>query len=209
MIKRRPSTLTIFALSVFGWIVALTLLWTQVSAWTSYPVGALASAALEQVAPMWVRQVHLSPGHMEVDTTISVAAQAAGGRRGEITVEANPGRYAYGLPIFLALVLSARVRGRVGRALAGYVLLLPFQAISITMYALMQVLLATQLDVRLLRISQWQMEAIVYGYQVGALVLPTLIPVMLWLWLDRRFVNDVLVRGWRDSLAPAAPANHR
>jgi hypothetical protein len=73
----------------------------------------------------------------------------------------------------------------------------------------MQVLLATQLDVRLLRISQWQMEAIVYGYQVGALVLPTLIPVMLWLWLDRRFVNDVLVRGWRDSLAPAAPANHR
>ena len=45
------------------------------------------------------------------------------------------------------------------------------------------------------------MEIIVYGYQVGALVLPTLVPILLWLWLDSRFVNDVLVRGWRESLS--------
>ena len=80
-------------------------------------------------------------------------------------------------------------------------LLLPFQALSLTMYSLMQMLLAAQLNLRFLRISQWQMEIIVYGYQVGALVLPTLVPILLWLWLDSRFVNDVLVRGWRESLS--------
>ncbi len=138
---------------------------------------------------------------MEVDTAIEVPVAQAGGQRGEITIEASPGRYAYGLPIFLALLLAARGPGRVVRAVAGYVLLLPFQALSLTMYSLMQMLLAAQLNLRFLRISQWQMEIIVYGYQVGALVLPTLVPILLWLWLDSRFVNDVLVRGWRESLS--------
>ena len=198
---RRPSALTIFVLSAFGWIVALTLLWSQVSAWTSYPVGVLSHIALEQGAPMWVRQVQLKPGHMEVDTSVAVPVAEAGGRRAEITIDADPARYAYGLPIFLALLLAARGPGRVVRAVAGYVLLLPFQALSLTMYSLMQMLLAAQLNLRFLRISQWQMEIIVYGYQVGALVLPTLVPILLWLWLDSRFVNDVLVRGWRESLS--------
>ena len=66
-------------------------------------------------------------------------------------------------------------------------------------------MLAAQLNLRTLRIAQWQMEAIVYGYQVGSLVLPTLVPILLWLWMDRRFVNDVLVRGWKESMAPALP----
>ena len=139
---RRPSALTIFVLSAFGWIVVLTLAWSQVSAWTSYPVGVLSHIALEQGAPMWVRQVHLRPGAMEVDTAIEVPVAQAGGQRGEITIEASPGRYAYGLPIFLALLLAARGPGRVVRAVAGYVLLLPFQALSLTMYSLMQMLLA-------------------------------------------------------------------
>ena len=69
---RRPSALTIFVLSAFGWIVALTLLWSQVSAWTSYPVAVLSHIALEQGAPMWVRQVRLKPGSMEVDTAVAV-----------------------------------------------------------------------------------------------------------------------------------------
>ena len=198
---RRPSALTIFVLSAFGWIVALTLLWSQVSAWTSYPVGVLSHIALEQGAPMWVHHVRLKPGHMEVDTNVAVPVAEAGGRRAEITIDADPARYAYGLPIFLALLLAARGQGRVVRAVAGYVLLLPFQALSLTMYSLMQMLLAAQLNLRFLRISQWQMEIIVYGYQVGALVLPTLVPILLWLWLDSRFVNDVLVRGWRESLS--------
>ena len=201
---RRPSALTIFVLSAFGWIVALTLLWSQVSAWTSYPVGVLSHIALEQGAPMWVRQVQLKPGHMEVDTSVAVPVAQASGRRAEITIDADPTRYAYGLPIFLALLLAARGKGRVVRAIGGYVLLLPAQAFSLTFYVLMQVVLTTQLDVRLMRIAQWQMELIVYGYQVGSLVVPTLAPILLWLWMDKKFVAEVVMRGWRGPAAPAA-----
>ena len=201
---RRPSPLVTFVLSAFGWIIVLTALWSQVSPWTSYPVGVLSHIALEQGAPIWVRKVQLTPGNMEVETSVAVPIAQAGGRLGEITIDASPGRYAYGLPILLALLLAARGKGRWQKALAGYVLLLPAQAFSVSFYVLMQVVLAAQTNIRWLRVSQWQMEAIVYGYQLGALVLPTLVPIMLWLWLDRRFVEDVLVRGWRDAMAPAA-----
>ena len=207
---KRPSALTIFVLSAFGWIVALTLLWSQVSAWTSYPVGVLSHIALEQGAPMWVRQVQLTPGNMEVDTSVAIPVPQAGGRLAEISVDANPGRYAYGLPIFLALLLAARGKGRWVRAIAGYVLLLPAQAFSLTFYVLMQVITAAQLNIRYLRVSQWQMELLIYGYQVGSLVVPTLVPILLWLWMDRRFVSDVLIRSWRDggkdSASSAPPA---
>ena len=70
----------------------------------------------------------------------------------------------------------------------------------------MQLLLATGLDARVLKVEQGQVEAIIYGYQLGALVVPTLAPVLVWLWLERHFVNDVLVSAWRASLAPAAAA---
>lgn len=202
---RRPSALTLFGLSAFAWIVVLMLVWTKVSPWVSYPVAALSHMALEQGAPMWVRTVHKRPGSMEVDTSIEVPVPQAGGRRAEISLEADPGRYAYGLPIFLALLLAARGPGRWSRAVGGYLLLLPVQAFSLSFYLLMQMVLSAQANARVLRVEQWQLESIVYGYQVGSLVLPTLAPFLLWLWLDRKFVEEVLVRAWQGRTAAASP----
>lgn len=204
---RRPAGWVSFFIAALVWMVVLTLAWSKVSPWTSWPVGALAGFALEQGAPMWVRSVHHTPGTIEVDTTIEKALPGAAGRVAELTVEADPGRYAYGLPIFLALLLAARSRGLAARALAGYLLLLPAQAFSLSMLVLMQMVLYAQTSTRVLRVPQWQMDAIVYGYQVGSLVVPTLVPIMVWLWLDRRFFNDVVVRGWRPGAANARDAD--
>ena len=195
---RRPSPFAIFVLSAFGWMLALTVLWTQISPWTSYPVGVLSSVTLEQTAPMWVREVHLRPGVMDVDTRVAIPVPSAGGRKAEVTIDVNPARYAYGLPIFLALLLAARGPQRWLRALVGYLVLLPAQAFSLTMYALMQVVLTTQVDARLLRIAPWQLEAIVYGYQFGVLVVPTLVPVLVWLLLDGKFFS-AFAHDWKQS----------
>ncbi|GKS77850.1 hypothetical protein AVME950_23160 [Acidovorax sp. SUPP950] len=202
---RRAASLKIFVLGLFAGVVLLTLLWIRVSPWTSYPVGMVAGAVLEHAAPGWVRETRLRPGAFEVDTSVAVATPQTGNRLVEITVESDPGRYAYGLPIFLALLLAARGPGRTWRALAGFALLVPLQAFSLVMHLLMQVVLTAQLDVRVLKVAQWQLEALVYGYQVGVLVLPTLAPMVLWLWLDRQFVNEVVIEAWRRSL-PAARA---
>ena len=202
---RKPSPFVVFVASAFGWMLALTVLWTQISPWTSYPVGVISSVALEQGAPMWVREVRLKPGVMDVDTRVAIPVPSAGGRRAEVTIDVNPARYAYGLPIFLALLLAARGPGRLMRGVVGYLVLLPAQAFSLSMYALMQLVLAAQVNARLLRIAPWQLELLVYGYQVGSLVVPTLAPILVWLWLDRQFVAKVVVPAWRAS-APASPS---
>ena len=124
-------------------------------------------------------------------------------RKAEITLDADPGRYAYGLPIFLALLLAAQTVGKSGsrwqRAFAGYLLLLPAQVFSLVMYLLMQMILAAQLNTRALRVDPWQLEAIVYGYQVGVLVLPTLAPILVWLWLDQQFFRSFFMSRWKQS----------
>ena len=91
------------------------------------------------------------------------------------------------------------------RGVVGYLVLLPAQAFSLSMYALMQLVLAAQVNARLLRIDPWQLELLVYGYQVGSLVVPTLAPILVWLWLDRQFVAKVVVPAWKPS-APASPS---
>ncbi|KQR63047.1 exosortase H-associated membrane protein [Acidovorax sp. Leaf160] len=202
---RRPSVLVTFALSAFVGVLALTLLWTKVSPWTSYPVAAISHMVLERVTPMWVRTVRIAPGRIEVDTTVEVPVEQAGGRRAEVTLDADPGRYAYGLPIFLALLVAARVSakagGRLRRAVMGYLLLLPAQAASLVMFLLMQLALTARMDMAALRVVGWELNVIVYGYQLGVLVLPTLMPVLVWLWLDRQFFSTVIVQGWKDSMA--------
>ena len=52
---RRPSPFVVFVASAFGWMLALTVLWTQISPWTSYPVGVNFSVALAQGEHMCVR----------------------------------------------------------------------------------------------------------------------------------------------------------
>ncbi len=201
---RRAASLKAFVIGLFIGVVLLTLAWTRVSPWTSYPAGMVAGVALERTAPGWVREARLAPGRLEVDTSVAIATPQTGNQPVEITLESDPGRYAYGLPIFLALLLAARGPGRTVRALAGYALLLPLQAFSLCMQLLMQLLLTAQFDVRTLRVAQWQMEALVYGYQLGSLVVPTLAPILVWLWLDRAFVNEVVIGAWKRSLSGRA-----
>lgn len=199
-----------FAAFAFMGIILFTLIWTKVTPWTSYPIAMLGHVALEQVAPLWVRAVHTQPGKIEVDTSVGIVVPNTGGQIADVTVEADPGRYAFGLPIFLALVFAAyassRAPGRLKKAIGGYLILLPIQTFSLVMYLLMQLLLTAKMDIRTLRMETWQTEVIVFGYQVGVLVLPTLAPVLVWLLLDRKFFSDVVVNSWKRSMK-AKPAS--
>ena len=148
------------------WLVVLTAGWIAVSPWTSYPSGVLARIRLEAGAPYWVRSVQLSPDRMDVETRLEVVTQGPSGKmRGKIDVGAKPGHYAYGLPVFLALLLAARSRALVRRALLGYLLLLPFQTFGLAFDLLKQMAMAAAGTPGALGVSQWQLEGIAYGYQ--------------------------------------------
>lgn len=179
MSQRKP--LTRFFLRTFVLLVVLTGVWSQVGKWTSQPVSTLTHMALEFGAPYWVESVNKSPELIEVQSRLQVAMK---GGVGEVIVGADPSHYAYGLPILWALLLAVGGSGRIGKLALGYVMLLPAQAFSLTMDLVKQMAMAVPGGARVLHIDQWQLELIGLGYQLGTLVLPTVVPIAIWLWLD-------------------------
>ena len=138
----------------------------------------------------WVQAVQTKPGMIEVQTRLLMKVR---GVEADIVVDADPARYGYGLPIFLALLLAAprigRPRQLVKLAVVGFLLLLPGQAFSLCMDLLKQMVVAMPGGARALSISQWQLEAIALGYQLGSLVVPTVLPIVLWIGLNRNAVS--------------------
>lgn len=196
MPSRPTSLLRFFAEGVLCFLV-LTALWTQVSPWLSYPAGWMTHFALETWAKGWVRMVNRTPEVIEAETRIAVAMPGVDRRQGkaELVVEAQPSRHGYGLPLFLALLIAARTRNFLVHAAAGYVILLLPQAFALTM-TLLRDIVASSGGAARLGAAQWQVEAIAFGYQIGTLVLPTLVPIVLWLWFDRAFLAAVVIDGW-------------
>ena len=60
----KSKVLPRFALFAFAGIVLITLLWTKLTPWVSYPIAVLSEVALHEVAPMWVREVHKKPAQI-------------------------------------------------------------------------------------------------------------------------------------------------
>lgn len=194
------SPWTFFA-RVLGWLLLTSTIWMQVSAWTSYPVAGIAHVVLGNGARDWVRRIHQQPGLIQVETRIAVATPPGmqGEGRAELVAEANPSRHAYGLPLLLALLLASRRRHLLLAAIGGYLLLLVPQTFSLSLELLRQMMVAADSPASL-GIAQWQMEGIALGYQAGSLLLPTLAPIMIWLWLDREFFLRLCLPSHRHPL---------
>ncbi len=193
LFDKRQVRMPVFVASLFLWLAVLIGVWVYVKPWTSWPAGAMAAVALEYSD--WVHEAQMLPSHeLEVVTRIDVPVPDSGGRRAQMELLVDPARYAYGLPVFLALLLAARQRRMALKALAGYALLLPFQAFTVVFFVLQEIIVAARIDLAHLRVNAWQVEGIVYGFQLGTLIVPTLVPVLIWLWLDRDFFQNVVLR---------------
>lgn len=204
MIGRNP--ISRFAALAMGGIVVLTLAWTLAAGWLAVPVSGMSKWVLENAANGWVQRVDLETlRSLVVNSSVQVSNEQTGWRRAEAIVEVDPARYGYGLPVLVAMLLAAWGPGRWWRILVGYVALLPLQTFSVVTQVLMQLCLAAKLDLNVLGLQGWQLNAIVYGYQMGGLMVPTLAPVLLWLVLDMGFVRRVLLPAWNRSRAAAAP----
>ncbi len=192
-----PKSLAVFFASALVLFLALVLLWMPVSKWTSYPTAWLTHLTLDKGARYWVRTVHTEPGRIEVETRIAIKMAGNNPNQGvaELVIESDPARYAYGLPLFLALMLASRGHQLLKKALIAYLILLVPQTFSVVLEILRQIVMAGG-RAGALAADQWQLEAIALGYQLGSLLIPTLAPVALWLWLERSYFQTVIIGGW-------------
>ncbi len=114
----------------------------------------------------------------------------AGGRFAVLTPNVNPLLYTYGLALFLALMFAAHAKW--WKILAGAVVLLPFQSWGIAFDFLVQVgvLLGPGISAQA-GLSGWHVEAIALCYQIGSLIFPSLLPVILWAIFNRPFIESL------------------
>jgi hypothetical protein len=196
----RPDTLPRFVLRVFLWIPVCFAIWYASAPYHGAVTGSLSHVIVDVFEPGIVKAVERSGLDLVFVTRIEAHPQA--GEPGMLVTEVSPLVYSYGLALFAALMLASRATW--WKLVAGAVALLPFEAWGIAFDFLVQVGIKFGPQVSAQAgFSGAQREAIAFGYQLGSLIFPPLVPVVLWAALNRRFLEDVL-RAPRQ--APAAGA---
>lgn len=187
----KPDTpsLATFILRTLLWLPVCLAAWYFGAKPHSAIVGGLSSGLVNLLRPRLVSGFEQAGQNLEFVTTLEV--YAAPGQVAVLVPEVNPLLYTYGLAFFLALMLAARARW--GAILAGAAVLLPFQSWGIAFDFLAQVGIRLGPEVAAqVGVAGWQAEVIALGYQIGSLILPSLVPVVLWAALNRQFIQGLL-----------------
>lgn len=180
--------------------------WWSVKDLATLPAAWVSKFAVQTVFSDLVRTAHVGPATLEADTYLRMdmtrmqGTNLPRGLQADLVVEVHPAKYGYSLPLLVALLLAGSRRRFLRNAVLGWACLVPVQAFTIVLVLVRQAVLgAGPVVAAQTGWGQWQFELMAYGYQLGVLLLPTLAPVLLWLWLDRHYFAAVLVEGWLRS----------
>jgi hypothetical protein len=198
--------------SLAGFIVRVVL-WAALAfgAWhlaakpLSLACGWIGARLVEAVAPVDRARAGYSDGQLvfsvEPDYVTTGRRALRTGTYYELTTSALV--YSYGLPFFLALLFASRPRRLIVKALGGASAIVLVAGAAVGCDVLQNLTtLRTLAGESLFVFSPAEREAIALGYQLGALIFPALMPVILWLALDWRFVESLGARGKKVGFGP-------
>jgi len=173
---------------VFAWLPVTYAIWYFAAPVLLWPAAFLTQVAARTGLADIVRAVEQSRAELVFATSLKAGSAAAQG--GEIAVGVDLLLYSFGLPLYAALVLAAKEPGWPRRLIAGYAVLMPFVAWGALADFLKNVAITMGPQVA----SQtgfvaWQREAIAFSYQLGALILPTVVPVVAWVVTHRALLE--------------------
>lgn len=182
-------TLGKFVLRILLWLPPCFAAWYFSAHYHAAIAGALARLLVNQFQSGIVSALEQPGIDLVFVTTIEVHPEP--GMTALLLPEVNPLLYTYGLAFFLALMLAAGAKW--WKILVGAAILLPFQSWGIAFDFLAQVGVTLGTDVsEQAGLLGWRREAIALGYQIGNLIFPSLIPVVLWAVFSRQFIESLL-----------------
>jgi hypothetical protein len=175
-------------------LVGLIVPWYYLSPYLATPVIAAAGELMLWLF-RWVEGVEQHGTVGTLLTSLNVLVPQ-GGRLvvAQLSPEVNYRSFGYGLALFYALMLASWPTRLWLKLALGTCLLVPSQVVSMCFRWLRDALLVSGPEVlEQTGLPRWALEVIAYGYQFGFLMLTPLVPVLLWLALDRRFVQQLWV----------------
>jgi hypothetical protein len=183
---RGTSSVGRFALRTLGFLPIAFAAWYLAAPLLLWPalelVRGLAYAVLDDI----VRAVEQSGALATFVTTLRAPGAAMAGI---ITVDVNMLLYSFGLPLFVALTLAARERRWRRHLVLGYAVLQPVVAWGVLADFLKNVAITAGPAVASqTRFGGWEREAIAFAYQLGSLILPAVVPAVLWVAMHGGFI---------------------
>lgn len=196
-----------FFLRCILWLAPLLALWFWAGDWVVRPSAWLAEQVMFALFPEWVLGVQIKEGM----STLVAAFQSAtpGGQVAELEIEVNALKYAHGLPLLLALLLGSRARGVWWKFPVGAIILVAVQAWGIVFDWLVYVSIHVS-DLTRAQTGFGELHANLFGLgmQFGYLVLPTLVPLLIWFGFERQFLRSVILEGALDGLVRVGRVRH-
>ena len=192
------SPLASFIIKVFLWLPLCYWGWYTFAEFTTLLAVTLTEPILLPLYPKLLASVGQTGHLVEVVASVTVPVQnVPTGMIAELPIPVNPLIYSYGFPLSLALILSSpfNFSATIRNIVICLVLFLIIQASGVSFEALKVLFLQT--DPKLLggaHPEQWQLDVIALGYQLHALVIPAVTPIVLWVAFYYKFVTEVIMK---------------
>jgi hypothetical protein len=200
-VRQPSSVIAIFFVRALAFLVPALALWYWARDYVVMPVAWLAGGLMHYFFPGWVSGSELNGINLTLLTRLAVAQGS--GQVAELAPEVSVLTYCYGLPLLAALLLAARAKRLWWKLPVCAVGLLPFQAWGVCFAWLLQVAVQSGPHTRAMTyFTDWDVNLIGLGNQIGFLLLPTLVPMLMWLYLERSFVITVAVEGAMEGSVP-------
>lgn len=199
-----------FALAALLWLPLSFFLWFRLASPMSWPVVELARLVLLGGWASVFADVTLNGHLMEVGTRVYVEQTAADGRQGigALVFSLNPMIYGYSLPLFFGLVMATPLRTRMRLLQVAVALTIIWMAQAFGVVSETFKLLAfSSIDAATAAFAGTGLShaAVALCYQFGYLILPAVLPVVLWLGMNRRFIEGLVGRGREPQAVPRCP----
>jgi hypothetical protein len=186
-----------FVVVVLAWLPVCFAIWYFTAPLLTVPMHWLALAVAKVGFSDMILDVEKSGSLFSFITNLRPAsATSFSGGKSAVVVDSRSLLYTYGLPLFAALALAAtglQNGTRLAKVLAiGYVALLPFQTWGVFADALKQLAITMGPAISSQTgFTSLQREVIAFAYQFGTLILPTVIPAIVWVLTHRPFLEQM------------------
>jgi len=194
----RLSELLILA---FLWMVFGFMLWYYLSAFHGAPVRMLASEILSSVLGNDFLNIIPNPDrHYLFQVQTNIPFQFPDGSRESLGFIVNPLIFGFGLPLLFGLVMASGVPilRKIAVLLGGYVAVMLVQVWGVVWQSLKMLAFNFGDDAHQVVINAGiSDELIALCYQLGVLILPPLVPIILWVLANWSLIEQFT--GWQQN----------
>lgn len=188
------SPLRQFILAAMLWLPACFFLWAVLISPILWPVAKIAGLVLVQLLPQTVELIEQNGSNFEVVTRLLTEADSSG-RIGQLILTSTPMVYAWCLPLFAGLVMAAPITG--AQRLKQFAIGVPVLWLVVSWGAVFDALYLLQFRAGPLGEAALQQAGIAtnivgLGYQFGYLILPPVIPIVMWIGLNSAFLQELV-----------------